>query len=161
MPQPKPIDLDKLDAIFTEMDRDGCAYRLGAKAKRLDMDPGLIAAIDCSGFSRLAIYQASGGWDIGEGSQNQLAYFEKLAAQGIVHKLSKYADVQYAAQDEGRLFICFIKVNTNGCGKVGHVWLVQAGDTMESRGGVGVDSRPWNTRVLKKQAFAAFELPVK
>ena len=62
--------------------------------------------------------------------------------------------------DPTRLFICFIKPFTNGCGKVGHVWLAYMGESMESHGGVGVNSRRLSTGVLRREVFSAYELAV-
>lgn len=146
-----------LKSVFGKM-KGRTKYLLGAKAPSLSVDSGDVDKIDCSGFSRLAISKASGGtWKIPDGSQNQLAYFEDLAEKGVIHKLAKPSDVGLpaVAADENRVFIAFIKAKP---GKVGHVWLIQGGKTMESHGGKGVNSRPWDTRSLAK-AYAAFELP--
>ena len=72
-------------------------------------------------------------------------------------------------KDVGRdaLYMAFIKPNTNGCGPVGHIWFVykQADSTpavtIESHGGTGVDSRPWNNLILFKEFFEAFQLDIE
>lgn len=159
-----PIDLGKLETVFNHMALRGVAYGLGAKAPSMDCDSDKIERIDCSGFARYAIAKATGGeLIIPDGSQNQRVWCDDMK----LHRLARYSDVVYATPR--RLFICFIKPFENGCGSVGHVWFVSQldgdrdtmPDTMESHGGKGVDSRPWNTRVLKSEAFCAYELPVQ
>lgn len=137
------------------------AYGYGVKAPSLDCDSSVIRLIDCSGDSRYLIAKATNGqWIIPDGSQAQREYFENSG----LHKIAKYSDVQYA--NPARLFICFIKPNTNGCGDVGHVWMVGQKathgsiETIESHGGKGVDSRRWDTSVLVNQFYNGFEIPV-
>lgn len=156
------IDIKKLEDVFAEMDIAGVKYGLGAKAPHLDIDPGKIKKIDCSGFVRYAIYQATGGQlKIPDGSQNQRAWCDD---QGL-HRLAQYKDVLYV--NEKRIFLAFIRPGHNGCGPVGHVWFITSldgdnvPDTMESHGGVGVDSRPWNYPVLRKQVYSCYELPAQ
>lgn len=157
----EPINLALLETVFDRLQIRGVSYGLGAKAPSLDCDTSEIDRIDCSGWSRYGIAKATNQkLIIPDGSQNQREWCENSG----LHRLGKYADVTYATPR--RLFICFIKPDTNGCGPVGHVWFVSqldgdsVPDTMESHGGVGINSRPWNTRVLKREAYSAFELPV-
>ncbi len=156
------IDIDRLENIFCEMDIAGVKYGLGAKAPYLDIGPSKIKKIDCSGFVRYALYQATNGkLTIPDGSWHQREWCEDKN----LHKLTKYSDVLNIT--DRRLFIAFIKPHANGCGPVGHVWFVtklnedNIPDTMESHGGVGINSRPWNYFTLKKQVYSCFELPVK
>jgi hypothetical protein len=149
------IDLDLLQSVFDNM-KGRVTYSFGAKAPDLSMDSHGIAEIDCSGFVRYAIARATQQAVIlPDGSSNQ---HDRCEAQGL-HQLAHYSDVAYAAQDPSRLFIAFLDPHP-----IGHVWLLRADGqghvmTMESHGGRGVDSRPWNTRVLM-HADACYELPV-
>lgn len=153
------VSIGLFKAVFNHMTHR-VGYLLGAKAPYNDCDSSLIRSIDCSGFSLYAVYRASVGTILmPHGSQNQHAWAEK---QGF-HKLAEYSDVLYAKDDPGRLFICFMGVQTDGHG---HVWLVGSDGkgnmvTYESHAGVGVSSRPWDTSVLKLNCNAAYELPCK
>lgn len=154
------VSLDKLEAIFMEMDTAGVQYGLGAKAPYLDIEPSKIKQIDCSGFTRYAIYKASDGkLTMPDGSQNQRVWCENK-----LKPANSYTDVLKAGQRS--LYVAFIKPWTNGCQAVGHVWFVTRldgddnPDTMESHGGVGVDSRRWDYLTLKRQVYSCFEIPV-
>lgn len=154
------VSLDKLEEIFMEMDAAGVRYGLGAKAPYLDIEPSKIKEIDCSGFTRYAIFKASGGKiTIPDGSQNQREWCEKM-----LKPLNNYADVQNGGQRS--LYVAFIKPWTNGCKGVGHVWFVtkldsdNTPDTMESHGGMGINSRRWDYLTLKRQVYSCFEVPI-
>ena len=128
--------------------------QLGAKAPFLSCDTSVIHAIDCSGFSRYAVAKSTKQQTIiPDGSFYQRLWCEQ---QGL-HKLSQYSDVQYAASDPSRVFICFIEPNSHE--SIGHVFFVCAGVTYESHGGIGVDSRAWDTQVLKDNTSETFEFP--
>lgn len=146
-----PTSLQILEDVFGAM--DGVThYLLGAKPE-LDVEPNTVKVSDCSGFVRLAVYKASGAAiELPEGSVTQREWCE----QNGLHKLDQYSDVQYASSDDHRLFICFIVANETE--KIGHVWFVRSGVTMECYGGHGVGSRAWDTAILKDNASYAFEL---
>jgi len=163
MPTPATaaVSIDTLESVFSEMDTIGVKYGLGAKAQYLDIDPSKIPAIDCSGFVRYAIYKATNGkLTLPDGSQAQREWCEKSP----LRKLADYSDVQAGTQRS--LYVAFIKPWTNGCQAVGHVWFVtkldadDTPDTMESHGGVGVDSRRWDYLTLKRQVYSCYEIPV-
>jgi len=163
------IDRPLLISISAQLERRGVKYEYGAKADdkqtnprstgQLSTPPDTIDEIDCSGFSRYILYQ-SAGWNIPDGSQSQRDWCEK----STLVKLANYTDVNADVGGDA-LYIAFIKPYTNGCGSIGHVWFVyKPGDgldaeTFESHGGVGVDSRRWNTTILFQEAFEAFQLP--
>lgn len=132
-------------------------YRYGAKAPSPGCDSAKIEEIDCSGFSRWALYRAtSGKLLIPDGSQMQLAWAEWAG----LHRLSSYSDIgNYTLGDPSRLFIGFLRVEA-GVRSVGHVWLVRQGRTMEAHGpeGAPLTGRPWNTPVLL-DCEDCFELP--
>jgi cell wall-associated NlpC family hydrolase len=149
-----PVDLSLLDAVYKNM-AHRVQYGFGDKAPSLDCDSHVIRTIDCSGFVRYAIARATGQATImPDGSVAQHDWCEAVG----LRQLSRYSDVQYAKEDPARLFVAFIEP----CGpRPGHVWMVRAGKTMESHGGVGVDSRHWNHLALVRSACAAYELPAK
>ena len=154
------VSLNKLEEVFSEMDIAGVKYGLGAKAPFLDIEPSKIKKIDCSGFTRYAIYKASSGkLTIPDGSQAQREWCEKK-----LKKVDKYSDVTSGGKKS--LYVAFIKPWTNGCQGVGHVWFVtkldgdENPDTMESHGGVGVNSRRWDYLTLKREVYSCFEVPI-
>src|SRR4051812_1536811 len=117
MPTPQ-IDLSQLFQDLAQLERNGTNYGLGAKAPSLDCEPSKIHAVDCSGYVRWALARATGGaLCIPDGSQNQRAW-----AEANLHQV-KYADAARYMTDK-RLFIAFIKPFANGCGSVGHVFLL-------------------------------------
>jgi hypothetical protein len=165
MPTPL-IDLSILERDFAQLERQGVSYGLGAKAPAgffhaaPDVSLANLKHIDCSGYVRLAIYRATGGkLTLPDGSQNQRAWAEKNLREVPYQDAARYMTGK-------RLFICFIKPHANGCGDVGHVWLLLDGsdndgraETFESHGGAGIDSRAWNTRVLLREVYSCFEVP--
>lgn len=149
------INLQKFRSLHAQLERHGVRYGLGSKAKA-SMDPDSIERIDCSGYARYMVLNCSDLKEFPDGSQVQLAWCIKNLRQ-----VETYANMKYAEDDENRLFIAFIKPFTNGAGKIGHVWFVHEGETYESSGGKGVNNRPWNTGVLRRECYAVFEIPVK
>jgi len=164
------VDLTKLESLFSQLERHNVRYELGAKATTLDCDPCQIEALDCSGFVRYALHKATArALTLPDGSQNQRVWCELRAAAGQLQRVERYADCACLSTDP-KLFICFIKPHTNGCGKVGHVWLVSHYDdgnggtlagTLESHGGAGINSRAWNSRTLVHEFHSAYSLQVK
>jgi hypothetical protein len=176
------IDLDKLERDFGQLQRQGVAYGYGAKPEggsdprtgrrwnpnstgRLSTPVSTIENIDCSGFIRFLLYRATeGALVIPDGSQPEREWCEQKHSAGLLHKIAHYADTNAYITNE-RLFIAFIKPWTNGCGQIGHVWLVGQFDedidaeTMESYGGHGVGSRPWSSRTLRREVYSVYELP--
>lgn len=148
------LDLPLIQLLFDKT-RGRVKYKLGAKAPSLDADSNQIGQIDCSGWVRWVLHRA--GETIPDGSQNQLAW-----ARSNLRKLGKYADVQYAAKDPGRLFIAFLSPNP-GNAWPRHVWLLRSNGkammTMESYSSGGVNSRAWNTKILMG-CKECFEIPV-
>ncbi len=155
------VNLQELLKIHAQAERQGIRYGLGSKAPSLSSPVHTIPAIDCSGYVRWLLFQASGGTlKLPDGSQNQRAWAEQN-----LREIGSYRNA--AAYMTGtRLFIAFIRPHHNGCGAVGHVWLLLDGDngagvaaeTVESCGGRGVCSRPWNTGTLLREVYSVFEL---
>jgi hypothetical protein len=152
------INLAIFQSVFVAL-RGQAKYGFGSKAPNLNGSLDRIRAIDCSGFARLAIYRATGGRAaVPDGSVNQREWAERLG----LHKLQKYSDVQYAADDASRLFLCFIAplVVAGVTLKAGHVWFVHCGKTIESSTPTrGVGTRHWNQLVFRVRRAVAFELP--
>jgi len=166
----KPVDVSVLISLFNQLQRRGVKYIYGGKANdksinprstgRLSTPPDTIDGLDCSGFTCYALYQAA-GLVIPDGSENQLEWFQREDFR----RLEPYSNVN---EDMGHsvLYIAFIKAHVNGCGAIGHVWLVYkrtdeaTAETFECHGGGGVDSRPWNTAALFHEEYMAFELPI-
>lgn len=168
------LDTSLMLSLFNQLERRGVRYGYGAKADdkttnprstgRLSTPVDTIDQIDCSGFTRYITYQAtSGAVTLPDGSQDQLDWFSRQKDKTI-SKLGQYSDLTKVAGPS--LFVGFIKPHVNGCGDIGHVWFAYKDDqtaspeTMESHGGTGVDSRPWNTLVLRNEVFSAFQLPI-
>lgn len=160
-----PVLLSILRAVFDNM-RGRVTYDLGAKAVDLSADSHEIHAIDCSGFVRFAVYRATnGGMLVPDGSWAQR---EWCAAAGL-HEVRPYSNVALPAvkKDLSRLFLAFMAPGAEGPGASGHVWFVIGGRTMESHGGKGVDSRPWNAGInagrgtLASYCSACYELPAR
>lgn len=158
------VNLAELKKIHAQAERHGIGYGLGAKAPALSSSAESIDRIDCSGYVRWLLFQASNGTlKIPDGSQNQRAWAEQNLRQ-----VDKYADAARYMTGT-RLFIAFIKPFTNGCGKVGHVWLLADGDpgagvdaeTIESCSARGVCSRRWNTGTLMREVYSVFEVPTE
>jgi hypothetical protein len=170
MPSQNPVDMSILISLFNQLQRRGVRYVYGGKAGdkrvnprstgRLSTPPDTIDGLDCSGFTHYALYNAA-GWDIQDGSQNQLEWFQKEEFKTV----DPYSDVNMGLGQKG-LYIAFIKPYTKGCGPIGHVWLVYKqdddapADTLECHGGGGIDSRHWNQFTLSDEEFTAFELPI-
>jgi hypothetical protein len=178
------VDLDRLEHVIAQMERRGVKYGLGAKAEggkhpetgrrfnprsngTISTPVSSIDNIDCSGLVRYALHYATkGALRIPDGSQRQREWCEDMARLGLLHPVGRYADAAKHMTGK-RLFICFIKPFTNGCGPVGHVWLLSQYDdgdngtpagTLESHGGVGVNSRAWNSRTLVREFYSCYEL---
>lgn len=153
--------------------------------KLSDVTPAMIAhakgSIDCSGWKRWATARATkGGILLPDGSQMQREQFEQWAADGLVREIKSHTqgDGNFNASQLNyrdaalnvtgrRLFTNFIKPFAHGCGDVGHVFdtaLYNDGNngtkcgTLESHGGGGCVSRPWNTIVLLREVFSTFEM---
>lgn len=151
----KPLDGQLFEEVFAHLHLRGVPYLWGGKAHPLTVDTSAIAGLDCSGFAQYEVARCSGQQVIWpEGSAEQHDWCE---AAGL-HKLLRYSDVHFAA-DDSRLFVAFIRP-VEGV-HAGHVWFVRHGWTRESHSHVGVSSRPWDTPVLLQGATDCYELPVK
>jgi len=121
-------------------------YKLGAKPS-LGCDSSKFSLSDCSGWVRWALDCA--GLALPDGSAAQ----HEWAAAHL--REVRYKDAGTMA-DPSRLFIAFIAPGSG----IGHVWLVNAGASLECRGHTGVSSRPWDNPTLLHAVSACCELPV-
>ena len=138
---PKSIALDgeKLIACVEKCQTAGVGYGLGSKAPSLSSEPGKdFKRIDCSGFVRWAVYQASPASArcvMPDGSSVQADWAD---AQGF-----KVSTVDACLLHDGRVRLA----RWNNKVGVGHIVLVMNGRTIESHGGKGPDRRVWSLDV--------------
>lgn len=147
------ISIGQLELLLNRLEDNGVGYRLGAKAPSLHSEPGTFHNIDCSGFARWAAFKASDGlFRMPDGSADQ---HEWCVRQGF-----ERADYRAAGEQAhpNKLFIAFITPQSSPEG-IGHVWFLNSGSTLESHGGGGPDSRPWNYHTLIDQIGACYLLP--
>lgn len=130
-----PLDEDRLRELVAACRKAGVRYGLGSKAPSLTAVPGRdFGAIDCSGFVRWALYQASDGrLKLPDGSVNQQDW---VRANNY-----KKSDIEAGKLADGRVRIAFMSPSDGG--GVGHVALVLNGKTLESHGGKGPNRRAW------------------
>src|ERR1022692_2895769 len=97
------VSLSEIRRLYANIVANRAVYKYGMKPP-MGADSHTITGADCSALSRYLLFKASGGkLDIGDGSQNQRAWFEQSGA----HQLASYSDVLQA--DPSRAFICFLK----------------------------------------------------
>jgi hypothetical protein len=136
-----PIDGNKIKALCESLEAVGITYGLGSKIEPLslqasDLAGAGITSCDCSGFVRWAIFHALGqpnDYNFDDGSVTQ---HEQV--QNVGFKQSSYQD---ALGDDGYVRIAFLTPEDGG--GVGHVLLIFDGNTYESHGHKGPDSRVW------------------
>jgi hypothetical protein len=110
-------------------------YRLGAKIPSGGVPGKDFTAVDCSGFVREEMRRSTTlGNAFPDGSVVQ---HDWIKGRGFV----SVANTAGALKD-GVVRIAFLSPTPTR--KIGHVVLVYDGATIESHGGVGPDSRPWN-----------------
>lgn len=146
----KTIPIDRQRLIKRMMAAFACVkYELGAKP-RLGSLPGAgFTTADCSGFLRWLINAASYG-KVKIPPGGSVIQRDWCIKQGF-----KRTSYDNCALEDSRLRIAFINP---GGGKIGHVWLVINGQTIESYGSHGAGRRPWDTSVLKKNVDYCFVL---
>ena len=131
----------KLKALLGEL--SGWHYGLGSKIIPVQaQQPGLhgtdetghaVMAIDCSGFTRWAVYHLTGGLvEMPDGSVNQHPWVEDMGLKPTFNDAGELED--------GFLRIAFLTPEASG-EDIGHVLLVLNGQTYESHGDLGPDSR--------------------
>ena len=118
----------------------------------LGATPQSIKALDCSGFVRYLIYQATDGQTtMSDGSHYQRKWCEKQLLT-----VQEYGKTAYRA--DSKLRIAFLSADPPSQ-SYGHVWLIYNGKTLESySSGKGPGRRPWSTAVLANNVNACFVL---
>ena len=149
------LDVGKLLDALRACEARGVAYGLGSKAPEHTSGPyafdypPTFNAIDCSGWVRWALYHATGGsLLIPDGSANQNDW---AGAQGLKHygpDAARSAYLSNGGNKDHALRHCFCRASASET--IGHVWMLWSGFTMESSGGVGPHSRPFDTPVLSR-----------
>lgn len=134
-----PVEERALRECVARCRRANVKYGLGSKAPRMSAEPGKdFARIDCSGFVRWAIWQASPADDrvtMPDGSWHQGQWAEK---QGF-----KQSDSKACLLKDGRVRLAYWR-NPSG---VSHIALVLNGKTLESHGSRGPNRRTWDLDV--------------
>jgi hypothetical protein len=125
-----------LQACMTSTPR--VTYGLGAKVPFLNAVPGRdFTKVDCSGFVREAVREATTPTlAFPDGSVVQHDWVDGQHFQ-------KCSSVNDGKLDDGMMRIAFLRPQDVSSG-IGHVVLILAGKTLESHGGTGPDSRPWD-----------------
>ncbi len=121
-------------------------YGLGKKVPFLGAVPGRdFTQVDCSGFVREAVREAS---------NPTLAFPDGSVVQHDWVQAQQFPKSSVAAgmQNDGMMRIAFLRPQDVPSG-IGHVVLILAGQTLESHGGVGPDSRPWNGQSWQAKTF--------
>lgn len=130
------LDVDLLHLLHGRVEQDGNQYGLGDKVD-IDADSTEVrdSDVDCSGYVRWLIYRATKNqFDIKDGSYIQHDYVKELKF--------KISSVESAKAHDGVVRIAFLAPGK--IGKIGHVALIHNGQTIESHGGTGPDSRVWD-----------------
>ena len=149
------LDVGKLLDALRACEARGVVYGLGSKAaehagqKYVFDYPPTFGSVDCSGWSRWAIYHATGGaLLIPDGSANQNDW---AGQQGFKHYGPDKAHVTYQSiggNKDNYLRMAFCRASASET--IGHVWFTLNAFTLESHGGVGPSSRPFDTPVLER-----------
>jgi hypothetical protein len=139
---PPTIDVDwaKVQAFLNacETSHPRVTYGLGAKIPSDSAAPGSgFTKVDCSGFVRAAIRRSTNPKNtvFPDGSVTQHDF---VKARGFAR--GTIADGGLA---DGKIRIAFLAPQ-DAPSRIGHVVLIRNGKTVESHGGVGPDSRPFN-----------------
>jgi hypothetical protein len=133
-----------LQACMTSHPR--VTYGLGSKPPFHGAIPGRdFRKIDCSGFVREAIRLATNpSVPFPDGSVVQ---HDWVRAHGF-----EKSTIAAGGESDGVVRIAFLRPQDSPH-HIGHVVLVAGGRTLESHGGVGPDSRPWDGRDWQAKAF--------
>lgn len=133
-----------LQACMTSTPR--VTYGLGAKVPFLNAVPGRdFTKVDCSGFVREAIREAT---------TPTLAFPDGSVVQHdwVDGQRFQKCTVNDGKLDDGMMRIAFLRPQDVSSG-IGHVVLILAGKTLESHGGTGPDSRPWDGSSWQAKTF--------
>ncbi len=145
-----PLDIGAarafLDACMNSSPRVTYGPRPGAKVPFHGATPGRdFRTVDCSGFVREAIWRATNPrLNFKDGSVVQ---HDWIRTQGFTKGTPEAAMLH-----DGVVRIAFLRPQ-NSPSRIGHVALVHNGQTLESHGGVGPDSRTWTKSGWQAKAF--------
>jgi len=142
------IPTGKIEALTRSLVLEKFSYGLGFKIVPLSQQaPDVIGRnaagipdkkVDCSGFVRWCLFHAA-GVEIPDGSVTQHEWCQSQGyAQGTV------AD---GHKTDGIVRLAFLTPDASGEG-IGHVMIVLNGQTFESHGGKGPDSRAWGSQAF-------------
>jgi hypothetical protein len=134
---PLTIDVAKAYLRSCQTCTPRVGYRLGAKIPSLSSVPGRdFDAVDCSGLVRRLIQKATDPMvRFPDGSVVQQDWVRDQRYRGTTIAAGKLQD--------GKVRIGFL-APWDTASRIGHVVLIHNGMTLESHGGVGPNSRPWN-----------------
>jgi Subtilase family len=143
-----PVDYSRAQAFLQacETSVPRVTYGLGKKVPSLSAIPGRdFTQVDCSGFVRETIRRAT---------NPTLAFPDGSVVQHDWVKAHHFGNssVAEATRNDGVMRIAFLRPQDVPSG-IGHVVLILAGKTLESHGGVGPDSRPWNGNSWQAKTF--------
>lgn len=142
------VDPDVLQDYRARLQAAKISYGLGAKAS-LNVEPEKITKIDCSGYLRYLLYHIT-KHEVniqGGGSWWQNKWCKDVGLEVV--------DYSTAAELDGWLRIGYFAKPAGMA--AGHIWLVLNGSTLESHGGKGPDSRPWDTAKLVKHVEKCYK----
>ncbi|CAO4147025.1 hypothetical protein LPLAFNJD_LOCUS2345 [Methylorubrum aminovorans] len=145
-PAAVPIAIEKarafLNACRTSVPR--VTYGLGAKARPGQVPGRDFTQIDCSGFVREAIRRST---DLG----NRFPDGSVVQHDWVRDRGFEKVDRSAGTARDGAVCIAFLEPRDSPK-KIGHVVLLYDGSTLESHGGVGPNSRPWNLQGWQAKA---------
>ena len=151
-----PINGPKIASTLTGLMDGHVKYAVGSGhgkvAHASSVPPEKVTELDCSGFVAYVLYHASNGGLVLHG-RNSAGLADWCKEQGFA-KEKGYAPL--AAVQDNVLRLAYMPPPPKH--KYGHVWLVHNGATLESHGGAGPDSRPWNEAILAKHATHLYKL---
>jgi hypothetical protein len=133
-----------LQACMTSTPR--VTYGLGKKVPFLNAVPGRdFTQVDCSGFVREAVREAT---------TPTLAFPDGSVVQHDWVQAQQFQKCSVAdgKLDDGMMRIAFLRPQDVSSG-IGHVVLIVAGKTLESHGGTGPDTRPWDGSSWQAKTF--------
>jgi hypothetical protein len=142
-----PINLKTLQTLHHQAMRLNVGYKLGAKVS-MKTPISKIKAVDCSAWVRyLVFHSTTPNLLIPDGSWHQKEWAKKHLKQ---------VDYRQVMTDPSKLYLAAL--DPKG-GAAGHVWFCNDLYTLESRGGMGPDERPWNTPFLLREVDYCFVFP--
>lgn len=125
------LDIQKLLNLHNSVVRNGCGYKLGAKVRPINSEPGEFYYVDCSGYVDW-LFHKLGIKELPDGSYHQ--------QDAIIAAKFKRSTVEALSAKDGNVRIAFIKPSDSHSG-IGHVALWHNGKSIESHGKMGPNRR--------------------